>query len=200
LALLVSTPARADSGTTLNAAVAPVIRAGSLEGCAINFDAVRQDTEYNRGELVYVSGSLNFLAIPGKVPWFSLKLGIKPLSGGAQAEYQKPADAYLLNGFTTNAAERITAFDGETPGFRIFGFKVGDEGMKAIEKVGETGKLHVGYAMRVGGMVAPLTIDLRMKRLDLDNPSKSETAVSAPLEWFDCMKAAAERSLEANAK
>lgn len=194
VAMLAASPGRADSGTTLNATVAPVLRAGSLEGCAINFDAVRQDTEYSRGELVYVSGSLNFWVFPGKPPSFSLKLGIKPLKSGAQADYQKPEEAYLLNGYTSNAAERITAFDGEMPGFKIFGFNVGDEGMKAIESVGATGKLHVGYAMRVGGMAAPLTIDIRMKRFDLDNASKSETAPNAPLEWLNCMEAAVKKS------
>ena len=188
LSLLASTVAP-DVGTTLETSVTPVISGGALEGCAINFSAARADTEYRRGEMVLVAGSLNFWVFPGKPPAFSLKVGIKP-PGNSSSEFIKPADAYLLNGYTTNAREKVSTVQAETPGFALFGFKVGPEAMKSIENVGETGQLKIGYAMKADGMAAPLTIDLRVKHLDLDNPGKSETALDAPLQWLDCMKEA----------
>ena len=191
--LFVGSPANADSGSTLQAEIKPVIRGGTLQGCAINFEVVRQDVEYSKGDWVYISGSLNFWAFPGKPLSFALKLGVKPLQVGG--DFQAPAEAYFLNGYTTNAGERFTQFEGETPGFRLFGFKLGDEAMKAIERVAEDGQLKIGYAMRPGGMAAPLNVDLRMKQLNLEEPSKSQVDAEAPLKWFDCMKEAATISM-----
>jgi hypothetical protein len=189
VALFVGTSASANEQATLGVEVAPVITDGKLQGCAINFDAIRQDPEYSQGESVYLSGSLDFWAFSSKPPAFSLKLGVRPL-GGSKSAFERPADAYLMNGLASNVAERVSAFDGETAGFRIFSFTVGAEGLKTIENVGRSGQLKFGYAMVPGRIAAPVTVDLRIKRLDLDDPSKSETAPNAPSDWLNCIDTA----------
>ena len=140
-------------------AVVPRFADGVLQGCAVNFDVAQRDDIYAKGEAVGVSGSFQVYNFGGSNIVSMLKLGY--LDFGSSA-YVAPDNAYMVNGFATSASEATEEIPSETPGFGLFGFRIGDQITATIVGLMESGKMTFAY-QRDGGMTGvPVQVDLGM--------------------------------------
>ena len=193
----IAVPAKAQQPVTLtlSSEAKPIFQSGDLQGCALNFEVGRQDAEFSRGEVVYISGSLTFYTFRDSAPLYVLKLGVKSAAGG---DFVAPAEAYLLAGLETNASESRTAIDGEMPGFRLFPFESGENTVSAaMYSVAKTKTLRFAYATGEGGMAAIVPIDLTMRHFDLERPERSIVDESTPASWLECVRDATRSRLGA---
>lgn len=155
-----ATTAAADEGQTHATSVSPIFLQGTLQGCSVSFDVVRQDAEYSRNAPVQVSGSLTFWAMAGKEHAVGLKLGTSPV--GSNSPPTAPATAYLVSDFGTNAADLVGSQLSDTPGFRVFAFAISDETLKALTPGFEPGVFRFAYAP-AGGVTGAITaVDLNV--------------------------------------
>lgn len=174
---------------TLSSEVEPIFEDGDLSGCAFNFEVGRQDAEFNRGEVVYLTGSLNYYT-NAAMPVFALKLGVMDTVGQS---FEAPAEAYLVAGNETNSEDFSHTLNGEEQGFRIFVFQPGEvTTAAAMLKVVETGRMTFAYSIHDGGRNAIVPVDLRNKLLDLEEPGNSVFDEGASLDWINCLQDATE--------
>lgn len=174
---------------TISSEVEPIFEDGDLSGCAFNFEVGRQDTEFNRGELVYLTGSLNYYT-NAQTPVFALKLGVMDTIG---QNFRAPAEAYLVAGNETNAEDFSRSMAGEEQGFRIFVFQPGEvTSTAAILKVVETGRMTFAYSIQDGGRNAIVPVEFRNKLFDLDEPENSIFDEGASHDWINCLQQATE--------
>ncbi len=176
--------ARDDIEVTISADITPVFQNGDLTGCALNFQAGKNDYIYFGGDLALINGSLNLYTPNGKAPFYALKLGV--LRNGEKA-YVAPSSAFIISDKTSNKADFLTSVDAETPGFRMFTFSAGEA---SVDIMGETIRanktIRIGYTMNDGSMSAIIPISLSMKKFNFDNPSVSLLDDDAPKKWLEC--------------
>ena len=183
---------QAGEDVTITAWQKPVFIGGQLQGCALNFEVGHIDYEYNNGKMTYITGSLNFYTFPGKEPSYGLKIGIR---NEANSPFVAPVDAHLIYGLETNSLELHKKLDADSDGFRLFAFSAGEmTNNAAIGKIAETGKLHVGYVMRPGGMSSNIVIDTTVKELNFSDPRRSLIDENAPRVWIDCLASVIENA------
>lgn len=184
----------ADTDLTTESSVGPVFHGGELQGCQIVFDVAHRDLEYRRGQLVHVAGSVNYNVWSDRAPSLSVKIGVDPL-GDDDGSFIAPAEVYIVDGNRTNQADKLTSIAGEIPGFRIFAFRASEQSLESLLEIAQKGHLQLGYAMNSEGMLSLLDVDVRVKRLDLDAPEKSEIDKAAPQRWVQCIRDATEIAL-----
>lgn len=185
LLLVSASPAEAYEDTTAASEVGPVFKNGELEGCKVVFNVVHADQEYQKGQLVQLSGSLNYSTLESRVPFFSVKLGVRALDG--KSDFVAPAEVYLIEGNRTNKPELITFIKGELPGYRLAAFKAQGITLDTMMKIAKDGRATFGYAMQAGGMLSVAEIDGTIKTLNVDAPAKSELDPNAPRRWAKCV-------------
>ncbi len=174
---------------TLSSEVEPIFEGGELRGCACNFEVGRQDSEFNRGEVVYLTGSLNYYTSTAS-PVFALKLGLMESVGG---DFEAPEGAYLVAGNETNAAEFVQSMEGDEQGFRFFIFEPGEKTMMAVvREVADSGRLTFAYSISDGGRGAVVPVEMRNRHFDLEAPENSVFDERAPLDWINCLRDATE--------
>jgi hypothetical protein len=183
---------------TLSTKTYPQFIAGELSGCLLTFEVVREDPQFSKGELVYLTGNLGFHVYDGK-PGFKLKLVTRGL--GANSNFVAPAEAFLNNGYGTNKADIISNFLGES-GSRLFLFSAGDATMGAVFNGVKENKFTFSYAMVTGGLNAVVPVDLQIEKLDIEAPEKSVVSSKSVDEWVSCLRSTldAERSRLENKK
>ena len=170
--------------TTISTEIMPVFQNGELTGCALNFQAGKNDYTYFGGDLALIDGSLNLSVLKGKRPFFVLKLGV--LRSG-ENDYVAPSSAFILSDKQSNKADFLTSLDAETPGFRMFTFSVGEASLKIMEDTIKANKtIRIGYAMNGGSTSSIIPITLSMKKLNFENLSESIVDERAPLKWWEC--------------
>lgn len=165
--------------------VAHVFRDGELSGCSATFDVLHRDAEYQHGDYVHVSGSLSYMVING-APYFNLKLGVRP-HPNTSATFLRPAEAFLIQGTTTNKANAVSAINAETPGFRMFPFRGDNPTADIALTFVDTGKLSFGYAMEPHGTLSVVQADLKVASVDTDNGGLIVRAPEAPGKWLECV-------------
>ena len=169
---------------TISTEIAPVFQNGELTGCALNFQAGKNDYTYFEGDLALINGSLNLYTLRGKPPFFALKLGI--MRDGEQS-YVAPSTAYILSDYKTNKTDFLTAVDAETPGFRLFTFSAGEASINVMRETTSQDKtIRIGYTMNGGSMGSIIPISLTMKNLNFENPSESIFDEGAIQKWWEC--------------
>lgn len=181
-----SRPCFADQpGTsTISSSQTPIIMDGKLRGCEIGFEVGRDDPEFSHGKTVLLRGVLVFMTYDGKPPAFALKLGVKKVGAN---DFQRPAEAYLLNGATTNAADYGGYTDSPELGFRVFGYRPGSATFEsAINSVADKEQFNFTYAMKVGEISAVVPVDLTVRQIELD-PLKSKIDHEVVLGWGACL-------------
>jgi hypothetical protein len=184
-----------DIAVTISTEITPVFQNGELTGCALNFQAGKNDYTYFGGDLALINGSLNLYTVKGKVPFYALKLGV--MRNGEKA-YVAPSSAFILSDKKSNKVDFLTAVNGETAGFRLFTFSVGETSMAIMgETILQDKTIRIGYTMDGGSMSSIIPISLSMKNLNFENPSNSLTDEDAPKKWWECnlnaIQAAADR-------
>lgn len=120
---------------------------GSLEGCQLTFDVPFRDTGYEQGRWTQAAGSFVFYDFPQGVG-LMLKLGLLSLDNREEPAV-RPATAYFINGFATNASETISTVEGETPGYALVMFRTEDQTLTAIAGI-ESAGLDIGYTRGEG--------------------------------------------------
>jgi hypothetical protein len=170
---------------TFYSKVSNSFRDGELSGCSATFDVLHRDAEYQHGEYVHVSGSLNYTVI-NNAPYFTLKLGVRPNPDTNQS-FVAPAEAFLIQGGATNKANAIAAINGEMPGFRMFPFHGGDPTATIALTFVDTGKLSFGYAMEPHGTLSVVEADLKIASVDAEHSGLIERAPDAPGKWLECV-------------
>ena len=186
--LVAATPGHAapdPTDVTFYSKVSHVFRDGELSGCSAIFDVLHRDAEYQQGEYVHVSGSLSY-AVINNAPYFTLKLGVRPNPDTSQS-FVAPAEAFLIDGITTNKANAIPAINAELAGFRMFPFHGLDPTSTMAVTLVDTGKLTVGDAMEESGTLSVVDADLRIARVDVDRGGLIERAPDAPGKWLECV-------------
>ncbi len=190
ISLAFAAPAQAEQPQTItiSSKVAPWYKGGQLIGCQLGFEVARNDPEYSGGDLAYLTGTLAFAAFEGKDLSFNLKLGTSTIQ--AQGAFTAPSDAYLVDGYRTNAADFLTSFEGE-PGFRLFAYSVGTATQEAaMRRIIQDQMFTFAYAMQPGGTNAVVEVDLTVEQLDLNDPSRSSISEKNSNDWNDCLGAA----------
>lgn len=186
--LAASAPAAAaadPTDITFYSRVSPTFRDGELSGCSAVFDVLHRDSEYHRGEYVHVSGSLSY-TIVNSAPYFTLKLGVRPNPDTSNL-FVRPAEAFLIQGSSTNKANFISPIDAEMASFRMFPFYGADPtSTMAMTFVG-TGKLSFGYAMEPHGMLSVVQADLEVANIDVDRGGAIQAAPDGPGNWLQCI-------------
>lgn len=176
--------AQEDIEVTISTEIAPVFQNGELTGCALNFQAGKNDYIYFGGDLALINGSLNLYTPNGKAPFYVLKLGV--LRNGEKA-YAAPSSAFILSDKASNKADFMTSLDAETPGFRLFTFSAREA---SVDIMGETIRanktIRIGYTMNDGSMSAIIPISLSMKKLNFENPAASLLDNDASKKWLEC--------------
>jgi hypothetical protein len=158
---------------------------GKLRGCQIGFEVGRDDPEFSQGKTVLIRGVLLFMTSDGKPPAFALKLGAK---GVGAKEFQRPAEAYLLNGAKTNRGDYGGYADSSEPGFRVFSYRPGSATFDAaINSIANSEEFKFTYAMRSGEIEAVVPVDLTIRQLDVD-PHSTKIDHDVLLGWGDCLK------------
>lgn len=170
---------------TFYSKVSHVFRDGELSGCSAVFDVLHRDSEYQHGEYVHVSGSLNYTVV-NNAPYFTLKLGVRPNPDTSES-FVGPAEAFLIEGTTTNKANAIAAINAETPGFRMFPFHGLDPTSTIAVTFVDKGKLSFGYAMEPHGTLSIVEADLKIASVDADRGGLIERAPDAPGKWLECV-------------
>ncbi len=173
-----------DIQVTISAEIAPVFQNGELTGCALNFQAGKNDYTYFGGDLALINGSLNLYAMGGKAPFYALKLGV--LRNGEQS-YVAPSTAYIVSDYETNKADFQSAVNAETPGFRLFLFSAGEASISVMSKtISQDKTIRIGYTMNDGSMSSIIPISLTMKNLNFEKPSDSIIDEGAIKKWWEC--------------
>jgi len=169
---------------TISTEIAPVFQNGELTGCALNFQAGKNDYTYFEGELALITGSLNLYSREGKPPFYGLKLGV--LRNG-EKDYVAPSSAVIVSDKTSNKVDFLTSVDSETPGFRLFTFSAGDATLKIMgDTTSKDRTIRIGYTMNGGSMSSIIPITLSMKKLNFENPKDSVLDDRAAAEWWGC--------------
>ena len=127
--------------------VEPKFGNGALEGCQLTFDIPFRDTGYDQGRWVQAAGSFVIYDFPQGMGMM-LKLGLLSLDD-RNAPAVRPATAYFINGYSTNASETISNIDGETPGYALVMFRGDAETLNAIANMDSLG-LTIGYTRGEG--------------------------------------------------
>jgi hypothetical protein len=186
--------ARDNISVTISTEIAPVFQNGELTGCALNFQAGKNDYTYFAGDLALINGSLNLYTPEGKAPFYALKLGV--MRDGSKA-YVAPSTAFLLSDENSNKVDFLKTIDSETPGFRLFTFAAGETSLKIMtETTAQDSTIRIGYTMHSGSMSSIIPISLSMKNLNLDNPSESVRDERGSRKWWDCNLAALEAAVK----
>ena len=159
-----------DADRWSEATVAPRFAEGRLQGCAINFKAVRRDNLYYGGRAVGADGSLNVYHFGGTAVSAMLKVGI--LDGET---LNAPDRSYLITDYVTNA-EDLTAnmAAAEDVGYTLSSFSFGAQTGEALGSIIGQSKLTVGVQMNGGQGAIPFRVDL------------TEAQVA---DWSSCMDA-----------
>ncbi|RZJ46013.1 MAG: hypothetical protein EON86_00140 [Brevundimonas sp.] len=154
-------------------AVVPRFADGVLQGCAVNFQVIQYDTMYAGGRPVLLDGSFQIYNFGSGRVSALLKLGFIDETGGA---HTAPSSAYLVNGLVTSADEALHQMGSETPGFGLFGFRMGEQVTNSIVRIMDTGKFSFAYQREGGSGGVPIEIDM----------SQSPEKVSS---WSECIDA-----------
>lgn len=164
----------------------PIFIGGKLQGCDISFEVGRNDPEYSGGGAAYLSGSLSLFAFEGGSTYFVLKLATK---GTGAADFQAPAQGYLVDGNSTNVADFYESQNGVSAGSKLFLFRPGPVTLRAAwDDVVKNRTLTIGYAMQPGGMTSVVPIDLQVRQLNFDSPGKSRVDDQLVGDWIKCSK------------
>jgi hypothetical protein len=170
LCALTST-ASADTGQTAEATFYPLFMRGQLVGCQVAFSVIRQDDEFNSGNLTRANGLIVAYGPRADRMGAMLRLGVLSSSGRT---FQPPERAFLLNGFRTNATETGDSFISDTPGFRVIPYALGETTVAAIFGLAENGLLELTYGMPGTSVDARVRVDLR------DHPDVLQ-------QWGECL-------------
>jgi hypothetical protein len=180
--------------TTISTEIVPVFQNGELTGCALNFQAGRNDYTYFGGDLALINGSLNLYSAKGKAPFYVLKLGVMR---NGEKDYVAPSTAFILSDKSSNKVDLRTSIDAESPGFRMFTFSVGEASLKVMEDTTKANNtIRIGYTMNGGSMSSIIPITLTMKKLNFANPSESVVDERGTVKWWECNLNALEASSE----
>jgi len=184
---LICSPTFANSESvevTILTEIKPVFQNGELTGCALNFQAGKNDHTYFDGDLALINGSLNLYGLRGKVPFYALKLGVMR---NGEKTYVAPSTAFVVSDKASNKADFLSAVDAETPGFRLFTYSAGDATLQVMgDTTAKDKTIRIGYTMGAGSMSSIIPITLSMKKLNFENPKDSVLDDRAAAEWWGC--------------
>lgn len=114
--------------------VTPKFQNGIHFGCETSFEIIVQDTAYEAGHPVVVSGSFslyNFVEPP------HVSVGVKLGVSRDGETFMPPSNAYVVNGYKSNLSEQVAQIEAESPQFRMFAFDAGGaETVNAIARLG----------------------------------------------------------------
>jgi hypothetical protein len=137
--------------------VAPYFASGRLQGCSANFEITQRDPLYNENAPVHLSGSFQVYDFGQARVVAVLKLG---LFYGGQS-FEAPTGAYLVDGFRTSVEDATEDLMSETPGFRLFGFRLGEVTALAIGSLAGFGELSFAYERGGGQSAVPVKMILQ---------------------------------------
>lgn len=185
LALAAVASARADEGLTIRSGVVPLVDEGRLTACQAPFEVVRSDPEYSGGRRVRIEGLLAVIAPAGSAPGVMLRMNAHGPDAGADDEGAPPAIAAPADGGKAALDERYVR-DGavEEPGFFIF--TLGPVTKAVLRGAAGDGRFSLVYALKDGGPMAPLTVDLTVKKRPFGGAGERDPG--APQAFADCLR------------
>jgi hypothetical protein len=100
----------------LNQEFTPYRAQGVLEGCGFSYEVLLKDWAYRSNQPAIVYGSIVFFKYPDRVPFLSLRIGLKDIEQRENALWQKDSAvnfAYLRHEQESTAGEEQQIVDGE---------------------------------------------------------------------------------------
>jgi hypothetical protein len=164
-----------------------MVEDGRLVGCQTPFQVVRADPEYSGGRRVLVEGLMAVIMPPGSSPGVMLRLAVHGPDDAEGAEGAAPDTAAPADGAKNGLEERYHregAEGGEEPG--LFIYKIGPVTGAALRAAASDGRFSLVYALKPGGALAPLTVDLTVKRRPFG--AGGERDPGAPQAFADCLR------------
>ncbi|MDB5431099.1 MAG: hypothetical protein JWP35_2215 [Caulobacter sp.] len=174
--------ARADEGLTLRSGIVPMNEQGRLTGCQAPFEAVRSDPEYSGGRRMRVEGKLSVITPGGKAAGVLLQLVVHAPDDAADADGVTPIVLMLKDGERDNSAERYPQQTDEDGG-PLYVYGMGPVTEATLRQIASEGRFTLAYALKDGGPLAAVTIDLTMKRR-----VTGERDPGAPQAFADCLR------------
>lgn len=171
---------------TLSTSVHPMITGGTLAGCQMAFEVVREDFEYLNGAAVHLSGNLALVVSERGDLGAKLKLSIFNLN--EKKSSAAPAEAYLVTGYRTNRADFMSSFEGDS-GSRHFVYSPGNATITAIAGLKQDQVFTFAYSMKNGGLSAIVPVDAKIQKLNLDSPEDSAIGNRTVDDWSRCVTA-----------
>jgi len=177
----------ADEGLTTRSGVVPMMEDGRLIGCQAPFEVVRADPEYSGGRRVRVTGLMAVIKPPGSAPGVMLRMAVGGPDDGADVDGVPPDLAALADGPANSLEERYRK-DGQTQeggDSGLFIYAMGPVTEAALRGAASDGRFSLVYALKPGGPLAPVTVDLTVKRRDFGGGG--ERAPGAPQAFTECL-------------
>jgi hypothetical protein len=185
LALLAVGSPRADEGLTTRSGVVPMTDEGRLVGCQAPFEVVRADPENNGGRRVRIDGRMSVIS-PGGTPGLMLQLAAHGPDDGPDVDGVSPALVVATDGGKDSAAERYLKDGAPADGDGLFIYMLGPVTEAALRGAASDGRFSLAYALREGGPMAPLTVDLTVKRRAFGGAGERDPG--APQAFADCLR------------
>jgi hypothetical protein len=198
MTLLTAAPARADEGMVLQGNVEPMVEGGQTIGCQASFGVARRDMEYGDGASTLAVGSLAILNVEG-APRVALKFGVvdmeaaeKQVSAGGALQAKAPVRLVLLedggDGKASNDADRLGVAPDER-GFGVYMFNAGPTTRQILAQAGRNGRFKIAYAMREGGPLVRISVDVTVTRRDTQFSENTEIDAQAAPRLAACLTA-----------
>ena len=175
--------AQADEGLTTRSGVIPMVDNGRLVGCQAPFEVVRADPEYSGGRRVRVEGRLSVIS-PSGTAGVMLQMAVHGPDDAEGADGTVPAVLVIRDGAADSSAERYHPEDksDDTPLI----YTLGPVTRAALSGAVADGRFTLAYALREGGPMAPLTVDLTVTKRSFGGAG--ERNPGAPQALADCLR------------
>lgn len=146
---------------TIDVKFQPMQSAGVREGCSLVYNVVGQDHAYRQGKLISLIGNITFAT---KKDRSNVGLALKVVTINAfdkKAKPESPFFAYLQTSHGTTARSKSFQYDSpDTPGARIFLYRLDEDVMKVLEDITSGAPVTIGFNRRKGGMDVLVSLDL----------------------------------------
>jgi hypothetical protein len=179
--------AAADEGLTTRSGVVPMVEDGRLIGCQAPFQVVRADPEYSGGRRVLVEGLMAVIMPPGSSPGVMLRMVVHGPDDAEGAAGKAPDVAAPADGGKTGLEERYRkeGADGADDS-GLFIYTLGPVTEAALRGAANDGRFSLVYALKAGGALAPLTVDLTVKRRAFGGAGERDPG--APQAFAECLR------------
>lgn len=146
----------ADLAGTYSVTFQPVTSAGEILGCSLVYQTALRDYVYKEGAPVMAVGNITIWA---KGPALSLKLGLANLLS-ENRNVDSPHGAFIRTQSGTTAGVRVTSYDSDMPGYKVFVYELNEKSLKVLDDLLAGKNPTIAFNRHASGLDATFVVDL----------------------------------------